>query len=354
MNDQTIVNLKGDLDTPEIHFRGGRVEVDLVMHQSQLPERQGRIDQLSFTFQDNWSKQLRLMLHYLITGKRRHLFAYGPWVTDDQVITEPVNALLHWVFGFGVQRQRLNGLNFYKSAWELEEFAGHVCIGGQRNTILVQITGAGILRAREGWQERLLKIAKRLDGFRLTRVDVSYDDFNAEQYSVDKALADYQAGEFTSRGRPPTVEQRGNWIRPDGRGRTLYVGRRENGKVCRVYEKGRQLGDPASEWVRIEVEWHNKDRVIPLDIIRQPGAYLAGAYSAFSFCDVKQCTVTIAKNALRITYDALMGHLQRSYGRLFSVVATVESDLESLVRSLADPQNRAPVRMLPFVISTCG
>lgn len=46
---------------------------------------------------------------------------------------------------------------------------------------------------------------------------------------------------------------------PDGRGRTFYVGRRENGKLLRVYEKGKQLGAENSPWVRIELELHNKD-----------------------------------------------------------------------------------------------
>ncbi len=48
----------------------------------------------------------------------------------------------------------------------------------------------------------------------------------------------------------------------------------------RIYEKGKQLGDPESPWVRWELELHNTDREIPFDVLLQPGRYVAGAYPA--------------------------------------------------------------------------
>ena len=38
------------------------------------------------------------------------------------------------------------------------------------------------------------------------------------------------------------------------KGRTVYIGARENGELARIYEKGKQQGDPASAWTRIELE----------------------------------------------------------------------------------------------------
>ena len=38
------------------------------------------------------------------------------------------------------------------------------------------------------------------------------------------------------------VSDAGNWKRPNGKGRTLYIGCRESGKSCRIYEKGKEQG----------------------------------------------------------------------------------------------------------------
>ena len=70
---------------------------------------------------------------------------------------------------------------------------------------------------------------------RITRVDICKDFFLGE-YTIEQALEDYDRGRFRSRGagRNPSkkfIESSS----PDGNeGRTLYVGKRENGKVIRV------------------------------------------------------------------------------------------------------------------------
>ena len=99
--------------------------------------------------------------------------------------------------------------------------------------------------------------------------------------SIATALQWRDAGEFAANGRPPRsklIDDLGS-----GEGKTLYVGNRKNGKLCRVYEKGRQLGNPSSPWVRVEVEFRNKSRVIPWDTLINPGHYLAGAYPCFAY-----------------------------------------------------------------------
>lgn len=88
----------------------------------------------------------------------------------------------------------------------------------------------------------------------------------------------YDEGLFNCGGNQPGCEQRGNWRKPNGKGRTLYVGNRENGKMARIYEKGMQLGAPGHPWVRWEVELHNTDRVIPWEVLLEPGKFLAGTY----------------------------------------------------------------------------
>lgn len=80
----------------------------------------------------------------------------------------------------------------------------------------------------------------------LTRVDLAADFVNGE-YSIEDAVDWYRAGEFNAGGRMPKHSCEGDWLHanPIG-GRTLYVGKRGNGKFSRLYEKGKQLGNADS------------------------------------------------------------------------------------------------------------
>jgi hypothetical protein len=84
-------------------------------------------------------------------------------------------------------------------------------------------------------------------------VDIAADDHDAACVDLPGAIQAWRDGLFTLSGRPP----KGRLIDDfeGGSGRTFYVGTREGGKLCRVYEKGKQLGDPQSKW-RAEVELH--------------------------------------------------------------------------------------------------
>lgn len=113
---------------------------------------------------------------------------------------------------------------------------------------------------------------------KLTRVDLAVDCLQGE-YSVDHAAEWLRAGLWNAGGRMPKHSCPGDWLSETPvHGRTLEVGRRENGKMMRVYEKGRQLGDPSSSWTRWEVEIRNKDREIPTDILTRCDQYFVGAY----------------------------------------------------------------------------
>lgn len=338
----------GDLDFLDFEIIRGQVVPKIVTTAKDTPEGVGFVDQLSFTFNDDFHTNKPLARLVASWGG-----GYGSSIQCDAVITVQVAAMLRHVFGLGVGAKRPAGLNFYRDTWQLLDGCGMVSIGGQGGTILVQITGHGMACSRDGWQGRLREFAAACTRFVLTRVDVAYDDHQGAAYGVDKAVQDYQAGEFQMGGRPPSCEQRGNWLRFDGRGRSFYVGRRENGKMLRVYEKGRQLGDESSEWVRVELELHNKDRVIPLDILERPGAFLAGAYSALAWvCDASasEKIATIAKIA-RMTYDTMLGHLGRSYGGFLKVVLQVEAEaldrLEQLGRHRPTPR-RLDLALMPL------
>lgn len=111
---------------------------------------------------------------------------------------------------------------------------------------------------------------------RITRVDLTHDDFDG-LITLAQAKEWFEAGDFHSgKGYPPSGEYIDDF--GSGKGKTLYVGSGKNGKVLRIYEKGKQLGDPQSPWIRWELELHNKDRVLPLDTLLYPARYLAAGY----------------------------------------------------------------------------
>lgn len=213
----------------------------------------------------------------------------GMGITDFDIVSKFSEAL-QGVLGYGITRQCARGRNFYDRSYELGEGFGFVCHGGQRSTILVMINGSGIAAATPGWQYRLQHFLECIAvNPRLTRVDVAHDCYQGE-YTVDQADADYDDGGFRLPKSPtnPECEHRGNWKRINGKGRSFYVGLRTSGKFLRVYEKGKQLGDPRSEWVRVELELKSVDRVIPFDILVNPGCYLAGAYPALNRINEEQ------------------------------------------------------------------
>ncbi|MDH0373760.1 replication initiation factor domain-containing protein, partial [Comamonas aquatica] len=124
----------------------------------------------------------------------------------------------------------------------------------------------------------------------ITRVDLAVDCLQGE-FTVDDARDWLHQGLFTARegagqGRPPRHSTPGDWLALDANGnpapfygRTLEIGRRENGKMLRAYEKGLQLlPGSGDKWTRFEVELRRKDRDIPLDVLTRCDEYFVGAY----------------------------------------------------------------------------
>jgi len=113
--------------------------------------------------------------------------------------------------------------------------------------------------------------------------------------------------------------------------------------MIRIYEKGKQLGNPNSPWVRWELELHNRDRVIPWDVIANPGHYVAGAYDATSWIDDTTCRIKTAKKTTRIAYDASVESARNSYGPLINVMFAHEGSAEKVIEKLI--RDGAPKRL---------
>lgn len=263
---------------------------------------------------------------------------------DDHVlILSNISHACENIFGFGITGKRSNGANFYKHAYTLGDGWGLMCIGGQRSTVLLSLSGAGCAAAKPGWEKRLQAFLHRAISPRITRVDLAYDDY-AGSHSIDEVDGWHDAGLFNTGGRNPVCEQRGDWKNPNGKGRSFYVGNRSNGKYYRGYEKGKQLGAHESPWVRHEVEIKGVDRVIPFDVLTEPGAYLAATYPALAFISERQERILTTQKTVQITYEKMVDWLGKQCGRAMYAVQQIEGSAEKALSRII--KEKLPKRLI--------
>lgn len=248
-------------------------------------------------------------------------------VVDEDFALALAERLEH-IVGFGIFEKRKSRHKFYEHSWSLGEDGrfGFIGVGGQNGTILFELTGQGCMHAKPGWEAVMYDFLASGDLRlpKITRVDLTHDD-HAGHYSVDKAFDDWFADRFKLPKAPqsPAMAQFGNWAKPDGRGRTVAIGRRLSGKYLRVYEKGRQLGDPNSPWTRIELELKAEDRVIPFDVLTRPGAYLAGAYPALEFLNTIQTRIGTVRHTVKQGWISLLKYIRHAAGPGLAVALAV-------------------------------
>jgi phage replication initiation protein len=243
------------------------------------------------------------------------------------------HALAHFLdANFKVGRQWERG-----GAWRGYEQSARVggCLvawGGasQRGTVYVDIPGNACSQCSDfrtvgEWLEFLKA--------RITRVDVAGDDFEGNIVTVDWALAQWRGDGFSGRGTKPSAKLIDELNETSGR--TLYVGRRANGKLACIYEKGKQLGDALSRWCRFEVRWGSKDRVIPYEVLYRPAHFLAGAFRcAGFFADVVERIRTFKERA-SISYGRMVQVARLHCGRAINAMLQVsQGDLGAVVSLL--------------------
>lgn len=217
----------------------------------------------------------------------------------------------------------------------LKRQIGSISKGGdsQAGRWLIVLTGAGC-SMMDDWVQfvRLIKIL----GPRITRLDIAVDFLEGE-YSVDDAVSMYQKNEFAVRGRSPGSRLAGDWLQGTG-GRTLYVGNAQNGKMLRVYERGIMRGDLDSPAVRFEVQFTNRDRVIPLRVLLESDVYFAGAYPPLAkMLPVAAHPITTKRKEAVQSISQRLRHLKQSYGRTIdqalSSPGATDAELIRLLRS---------------------
>lgn len=185
------------------------------------------------------------------------------------------------------------GRDFYKYLWSIER-NGAECgwVGflaattskskeAQDNTIHVNLYGAACTFAAHGWNERIADLID-VHAAKLTRADLALDFFDGLPLgrSMDSIRNEWITGAMNSQGKRLKHRMVGGWACDElGGERSFYVGSKEAGKETNIYEKGDQLFgcEAKNPWVRIELRYGNKLRVLASDMLRRPADFFAGA-----------------------------------------------------------------------------
>ena len=255
-----------------------------------------------------------------------------PFFPDPETVGEFFRQFSESTGGIlGGMTDRGRGLHGWNHSFAFDRGNALFAYSGQRNTAFLSLPGQACSFLSD-WPRLIEFLRDRLRG-RITRWDGAVDDFKGK-HSVDLAVELYLRDGFKTGGKRPSCGQQGNWIQPDGTGRTFYVGKRQNGKLLRVYEKGMQLGSPFDPWVRWEIEYHNVDRAIPWDVLLYPGRYVAGAFPCMAWVHEQASRIRTVKAQDEISYDRLMKVGSLTYGPLINVMLQREGSAERVVEKL--------------------
>ncbi len=299
-----------------VFIENGKVKQMLGFHK--IDQDIAFIDWLNFTVKDDTFKTTQLL-------------------NDDDKSSENdfdlvinCSKYLCYIFGFGLTVIRNSGAFFYDRSYEIGNKYGMVCHGGQSNSLLVSINGTGLSQASTGWEYRLYNFLNNSVLPNITRIDLAHDDFEPSFFTVDNCLAEYLKGSFKNGKRNPSVSQAGNWIEPDGRGRTFYIGKRTNGLFCRIYEKGLQLQSSENpNWVRCEVELKSVDRIIPLEVLLRPHEYFAGSFPIFNQLNQIQTRVETYQHEVKADLSHRIKWGKRQSGGFIKLLSDLDySDIE--------------------------
>ena len=220
----------------------------------------------------------------------------------------------------------------YHHSFNLGDSKAIFAYGGNNNTALLSFSGHAC-HLIPSWH-RLTEFLENKRNAKITRIDCAHDDYSGI-HSVNNALRMYEEGLFNSGGREPSLDHRGNWFKPDGKGRTLYIGSGKNGKLLRVYEKGMQLGAKYHPWVRWEVQYGNRDRIIPWDTVLQPGRYLAGSYgNSTSWISEERTRIQILQKTAKISYEKMNEFASIGYGKHINLMMQVEGCADKVIAKL--------------------
>jgi phage replication initiation protein len=189
---------------------------------------------------------------------------------------------------YAVAPEQRKGHDFYRYRWAIERngaecgWVGYLSSGDsprqkqQSRTLHCNLFGAACTFAAPGWNDRLASIIEDRKGD-VTRCDLALDFFDGFDGGMEAVKADYMAGLCDVGGRRLKCNMVGDWA--NGHERSFYFGSKEAGKQTNVYEKGDQLFgvEAESRWLRAELRYGNKLRILSPEMLRRPADFFAGA-----------------------------------------------------------------------------
>lgn len=148
----------------------------------------------------------------------------------------------------------------------------------QAKTLHANLYGAACTFAEPGWNLRLADLVEQRAGT-VTRVDLALDFFDGYPGGIQRVSDDYDADVMLCLGQRPKCNKVGDWSAHSKGARSIYIGSKEAGKQTNCYEKGDQLFgvEAGSPWLRFELRYGNKFRELPVDMLRRPADFFAGA-----------------------------------------------------------------------------
>jgi phage replication initiation protein len=192
--------------------------------------------------------------------------------------------------GCTVKPDALKGHDFYKHRLSIERNEveiGWVGFGtssdsprqaAQARTLHVNLYGAACTFSDIGWNASMADLIDELDAD-ITRCDLALDFFEGFEGGIERTRREYNEQRMNVNGRKPKCNYVGDWSDWTQGARSFYFGSKEAGKQTNVYEKGDQLYgvERESQWLRVELRWGNKLRVLPSAMLRRPADFFACA-----------------------------------------------------------------------------
>lgn len=257
-----------------------------------------------------------------------------------------------------VIRPRKGGWNGFKSSANLllgDMQVGFMAYGGesQKGYVSVNISGDGCEWANPDWAVVQDSVA-HLPDYELRRVDIALDTYKRE-VTHDKVVQAYHDGLFNLRGRPPSMTR--IEAESEFEGSTIYIGKRENAKFLRCYEKGLELvkaypagaireldGVPVQDIYRVELELKASDGPLPEDIIDNRDQYFAGAYPYLqTLIDVKpEIFVQPREKGPQHSLAGMLENVRRQYGStLFTALMAHQGDITAVWSKIVGHKHNA-------------
>lgn len=225
--------------------------------------------------------------------------------------------LLHWMCGFDdairITKPEDKVWQFYpQSGFVLDDEGQSLGRYGIKDDgdFHLSLSGAGC--ARVGDWNRLYRFIEKV-GAKITHVDIAVDDLAGEIFSFENMLEHWRNGQFNEGGRNPNaqlIDDLGS-----NKGRSLTIGQRGH-KQIQVYEKGKQLGDPESKRIRVEVRLYAKHLTISPEVLVNPEPYFRGSYSLLvEYLDGVIERFDVLRATAEASGKAMLSFLERQAGR---------------------------------------